>query len=285
MEMKMKKTAAVICAAIMSLAALTACDSSENKEKSDSKTKTESKAETSSADGENSVLEDKKVEVYLNSDGTPYYIDEDGQKWMLFSTQMNEEGEEQLNEYIYDRFDLDGLSFDIPDGWFADAAYGYGMMFKTAEEEESINYDESIAILSTTIVFPELEGDITEDFLKGYYDGLVEEQFYSEFEITETGTVKVCGVDSPYFDLTVSYSRGEDENGEESFETFRTKYIVTPGDNSHCIVLSSYDDDESFKTVNDAFLSIADTIVLPTAEEMGITDEEAQDGEDIVPLG
>lgn len=282
MKMKLKKTAAVFCAAIMSLAALTACDSSEKKEKSDSGKKTESKAETSSAD---SVNEDKKVEVYLNSDGTPYYIDEDGQKWMLFSTQMNEEGEEQLNDYIYEKFELDGLSFDIPDGWFADGAYGYGMMFQISEEDEPINYDESIAILATSIVFPELEGEITEDFVKGYYDGLVDEQFYSEFELTETGTVKVCGVDSPYFDLIVSYSLGEDENGEESFETFRSKYIVTPGDNSHCIVMSSYDDDESFKTVNDAFLSIADTIVLPTAEEMGISGEEGQGGEDIVPLG
>ena len=91
-----------------------------------------------------------------------------------------------------------------------------------------------------------------------------------------------------YFDIKGSMPM----ESEEETEVFRTRYIITPGENSHCFILSSLDTDESAEYVQGVFDSLSKTLKLPTAEEMNAADEDleydnaADDiDEDIEPVG
>ena len=162
-------------------------------------------------------------------------------------------------------------------------------MFSQNETAGQLNYDEAISIVPTFYVFDTIEnGEATEKAITDYFKELVDAGFYTDYEFLGTGDYEVCGTKAKYFDIKASMEM----ESEESAGDFRMRYIITPGENSHCIILSSLDTDESAKLMQDVLAGFADTIKLPTAEQMQAAsevpdDENAADDvdEDIEPKG
>lgn len=277
------KTAAFFCALIMAAGCMAGCSNKDKKssDKADSKKSDNAKASES--------VTDSKVDIYLDEEGAPYYIDAEGGKMMLFATPMDEEEEDPSEYYVYDKYDKNGLAFDIPEGWYADDSYDSPTLFMDGEED---NYDEYISILPSMYVFePDKDGNYdSESTLKSYYDDAVAEGYYLSYEITEKGKVeeKVGGADASYYVLKVSMEGISEDSEESTTDTIRIKYIITKGDNSHAIIITSLDSDESFNKVVSAYEdSVAPTLKLPTAEQMTELDSEEEfvDDEDFVEGG
>lgn len=266
-------TRALLIAAVCAAALFTAgCAASSDSSKAESKPdKTDSPAEIETSDG-------RKVEVYLDEDGTPYYIDSDGSKMMLFSTPFADpdddddpddfdddpfEDYDYTEDFIRGEYDQDNLKFTVPDGWFAENSFGTPILFQDFDDVTGINYDEYISIVPVSFVFdPNEDGVVNEDMINAYFKELTDAGFYTEYDMLETGEISFSGIEANYYDIAAKI---EDD---ELTETFRTRYIITAGDNSHCFILESLDDDASFKKVLDAFDSFSGTITLPTAEQM-----------------
>ncbi len=280
-ELFARLSAAAVSAAVM--LTVSGCASQDKKTKSNTESKSDSATESTSE----SVVDGKKVEVYLAEDGTPYYLNEDGEKMMLFATPFADESDDGADDSNYDvseqfirgHYSANGLEFTIPDGWFAEDSLGAPTIFQDFEQGEEINYDEAISIVPTSYIFDSIEnGEADEDAVESYFSELTEAGFYSSYELLGSGSVNVCGVDAKYFDIKASMPMDT-----ESEDVFRTRYIVTPGDNSHCLILSSLDTEESAKLVQDVFDSFSDTIKFPTAEQMKNTEAEleAEESEDL----
>lgn len=268
MNKRIKKAAAALCAFTLSAACITGCAKSE-------KDSSSVKDKNSSTEQKNTGKEitDSKLDIYIDKDGAAYYIDSDGTKMMLYAS-MYENGEEDPTEnYIYDHYDSNGLSFDIPENWYADDSYGSPTLFMQGEED---NLDEYFSIVPTNYVLePDDKGCYnSEKVIKDYYEDGVSEGYYLSYEITEKGDTKLGTVDAKYYILRVS-SDSFSESGEEEF--IRIKYIITDGDNSHAAILTSFDTDESFNKVSSAYEEIADSIKLPTAEQMAAAEEESDE--------
>ena len=267
MNKRIKQTAAALCALTLSLACITGCSKSGG-DNSSSKGKDSSSKNSTSKD-----ITDSKLDIYIDSDGAPYYLDTDGTKMMLFASPYENGEEDPTENYVYDHYDNNGLSFDIPEGWYADDSYGSPTLFMQGEED---NLDEYFSIVPSSYVLdPDDKGNYnTEKVIKKYYQDAVDEGYYLSFEITEKGDTKLGDVDAKYYIIRLS-SDSFSDSGEEEF--IRIKYVITGGDNSHAVIMTSFDTDESFKKVVDAFDSISDTVKLPTAEQMAAAEEE--DGE------
>ncbi len=275
-DIKLRITA-FMAAAVMA-AGLAGCGSSEKKGGSDSKSGVGEPAE--------SVIDGKKVEVFLAEDGTPYYVNEDGEKMMLFATPFADENDDSTDvddgdesfdttqNYIRGEYSSNGLEFTIPDGWFAEDSLGAPTLFKDMGDGAELNYDEVISIVPTNYVFTTFEnGEADEESIKSYFKDLSDAGFYTQFELLGSGTLPVCGLDAKYFDLKATMPK----EGGDGEEVFRTRYIITPGDNSHCFILASLDTDESAEYVQSIFDTFAATMKLPTAEQMNNTDAYLED--------
>lgn len=270
MNKRFKKAAAALCALTLSLACVTGCSSSGD---NDSSSKKDNSADVNDADGKK--VTDSKLDIYIDEDGAAYYIDTDGTKMMLFASPYENGSEDPSENYVYDHYDSNGLSFDIPDGWYADDSYGSPTLFMQGEED---NLDEYISIVPSSYVLDaDDKGNYnTEKVVKSYYEEAIEEGYYLSFEITDKGDTKLGGVDAKYYVLRIS-SDSFSESGEVEF--IRIKYIITGGDNSHAVIMTSFDTDESYKKVTEAFDTVADTVKLPTAEQMAAAEEELDDEE------
>lgn len=265
MNKRIKQTAAALCAFTLSIACITGCSKSDN-DSSSSKDKSSSTEQKKTG----KEITDSKLDIYIDKDGAPYYIDTDGTKMMLYAS-MYENGEEDPTEnYVYDHYDSNGLSFDIPKNWYADDSYGSPTLFMQGEED---NLDEYFSIVPTNYVLdPDDKGCYnSESVVKSYYEDGVSEGYYLSYEITEKGDTKLGTVDAKYYVLRVS-SDSFSESGEEEF--IRIKYIITDGDNSHAVIITSFDTDESYNKVVSAYEEIADSIKLPTAEQMAAAEED-----------
>lgn len=256
--MRSTKSAALICAAVLALMSMSACSKSET-----------AKTNSSNADS-SSASTDKKLDVYLSSDGTPYYLAEDGTKMNLYAYADEDDDTDEDDHsanYIYDKYDVDGIKFDIPEGWFADASFGSPMLLQQADPDEEINYNESIAIVDTENVFDSDDGKITKKTVKSYFDDYLDYGYYTDYKISETGSMKVGGVDADYYDVITTISSAlTNTDSDEDAEPIvcKTRYIITDEDTSHCIVLSALDNDESFGRVVEAYEKMADSLELPS---------------------
>lgn len=270
MNKRIKQAAAALCAFTLSVACITGCSKSEG----DSSSSKDNKDTTTEQNKTGKEITDSKLDIYIDKDGAPYYVDEDGTKMMLFSS-MYENGEEDPSDnYVYDHYDdNNGLTFDIPDGWYADTSYGSPTMFMQGDED---NLDEYISIVPSSYVLDADEkGNYnTEKVIKSYYEDGISEGYYLSFEITDKGDTKLNGVDAKYYVLRLS-SNSFSDSGEEEF--IRIKYIITGGDNSHAVIMTALDTDESYNKVVGAFDTIADTVKLPTAEQMAAAEAADED--------
>lgn len=265
-----KKTA-VICAFVLASSFTSACSDNDDQAKtSDSKSESTSEKNVSEIDNDPT---DSRLDIYLSEDGTPYYIDADGNKMILYAyaDETEEDEYDPSDSYVYDNYDADGLKFEIPEGWFADTGYGAPMLLQESEDE--INYDETIAILPAENVFE--SGDVSEDSINEYFGELVELGYYTEYKITDSGDSTVGKESAKYYDVLSTYSLLSDDDSEES-ETmsFRTRYIVTEDDNPYCVIITSNDSDDSFDYVFGIYESFADTIEISAAEN---TDGDAEE--------
>ncbi len=226
---------------------------------------------TTSAESEASEETESTVDIYLDDDGYPYYYTEDGTKMILYAY---EDEEEEEVTYIYDEYDVDGLYFEIPDGWYVDDSYGAPTMF--IDSEDDYNYDEVITILPTSYVFESDEdGTYPDDIVTSYFDELIEEGYYTSYELTDSGEgTAIDGNATKYYDITAYYETTDDD-GNDTEEGFRTRYIISDGDNSYSVIINSLDTDDSFDMVVETYESMVGTIVLPEAEEE--TEEEAEE--------
>ena len=283
----------ILCiAAALSVCAVTAlgaagCSNSSSK-KSTKKKSTASNVETFDSMLDETPETDSKVDVYLADDGTPYYIGPDGKKMMIIAIEFADEeddidldpssSEASDEEHIVrGEYNSDGLKFTVPDGWFADSTFGSPTLFRDYGEDEELDYNTNISIVPTEYVFtPDTDdegekSEITEDIVKDYFDELKDSGFYSDIQFLGSGDIKAAGTDAKYYDI---FSEIDEE--DEGKIAYRTRYIITPGDNSHCIIVTSLDNDEQFNAVIETFSSFADTIQLPTAEQMQQLEEEAE---------
>lgn len=270
-----KLVAAILCIAALGASGCSAASKDDNGKNSGSDKKAEIPTSDPDEADDSAESDMQKVEVFLDEDGTPYYIDSEGTKMMLFSMPFAEDDDydygddEYLDDYDYTQnfvrgeYDADGLKFTIPDGWFAENTFGAPMIFQDYAEGEEINYDETISIVPTAFVFePGEDGNITDEILEDYFAELIDNGLYSDYSITDSGDIIAAGIEARYYDIFAAIET------DDTSESFRTRYIITSGDNSHCFILTALDDDESFKMVIDTFDSFSDTIVLPTAEQM-----------------
>ena len=264
MNTTLKRAAAFVSALMIASACMAGCS------KSDKKTTDSAGSKSDNKSGSNT---DSKLDIFIDADGAPYYIDSDGEKMMLFSSPYESGDEDPTENYIYDHYDSNGLSFDIPSGWYADDSYGSPTMFMDGEED---NFDEYISIVPSAYVLDaDKDGNYdSESVIKSYYDEAVSEGYYLSYEITDKGTEKVNGTDAKYYVLKVSSDSFTDE---EETDTIRIKYVITPGETSHAVIMTSLDTDESFEKVTGAYeSSIASTLTLPTKEQMDEAMEEEE---------
>lgn len=257
--MRSTKFAALICAAVLVLMSMSACSKSET-----------AKTNSSNADSSSAKSTDKKLDVYLSSNGTPYYLADDGTKMNLYAYADEDDDtseDEAAANYIYDKYDADGLKFDIPEGWFADTSFGSPMLLQQADSDDEINYDESIAIVDTENVFDSDNGKVTKKTVKSYFDNYLDYGYYTDYKISETGSMKVSGVDANYYDVitTISSTLTNTDSDEDAEPVVcKTRYIITDEDTSHCMILSALNNDESFGRVVEAYEKMADSLELPS---------------------
>jgi hypothetical protein len=135
--------------------------------------------------------------------------------------------------------------------------------------------------MPTAQIFDSDSTEMTKDVLDEYFAELVDAGYYTEYKFTDSGDTDVNGVTAKYFDMTITYSLGDDD---DSTVSFRGRYIFTDGDNSYCIMITSLDDDDSFKKIEDIYEQIAPTMTLPTAEEIAASTESEDDSTEEISL-
>lgn len=270
-KMKASKKIAALCALTLAISSFAACG------------KEAEPSESVSGNNSSEASGDQKLDIYLSEDGTPYYLDADGNKMLLYAY-ADDTGEEEEYDpteyYIYDSYDVDGMSFDLPEGWVADSSMAIPMIFQEAATAEEIDYNESIVILSADNVFgTETEG-VNEKSITEYFDDCVEQGFYSKYEITDSGDTTFGENKAEYFDLTLIPVT--DEESEEEPTELRVRYVADKSDTPYCAVITSYNTDESFDLMIEAFKTVSDSFKV-TAEESADaedTEEDAQAEED-----
>jgi hypothetical protein len=216
---------------------------------------------------------DSKLDIYLSSDGTPYYLDSDGSEVYLSTTTATEDSDDDsdsTDSYIYGNYDSNGLKFDIPDGWYVDESFGSPTIFEVTDDGNP-NYDEYITLMPTSSILGSDVTSVDKSTIEDYFTELVDAGYYTEFTTTDSGEYTVAGYDADYYDITVSYTL---EDGGDTY-SFRGRYIFTQGDNSYSIMLTSLDDDDSFTKVEDLYNEFVTTLTLPTADEIAAAEEES----------
>ena len=255
------KKAAVLCAAVIACASFAGCSGSD---------KTESSSEDSSKSGG-----DKKLELYIDDEGSPYFFDQEGNKMMLWASDYELSQQEDYDEakdtsdYIYGSYDKNGISFTIPDGWLVDDSYGAPSVIKGTGPDD-LDVDNSISLVPVQMMFGDdvdPNAEVNEKFIKKYYQGLVDSEFYTEYKILKTGEGKIGDKQAKIFDIRLSYDE-YDEEGKPTKQTTRTIVYATTGDNVFTVVINCNDNDEEVKAIVAAYESFADTIKLPNADQV-----------------
>lgn len=255
------KKAAALCAAVIACTAFAGCSGSDKTD--------------SSSDGSDTSGGDKKLEVFIDDEGTPYFFDQEGNKMMLWTSDyelsQQDEGKENVDptEYIFDNYDKNGLSFTIPEGWLVDDSYGAPSVLKGTGADD-LDVENSISLIPVQMMFGndiDPNTEVNEKFLKKYYQGLVDAGFYSDYKILKTGEGKIGDQQAKVFDISMTYDEyGED--GDTSKTTARTIVYATSGDNVFCVVINCDDNDEQVKTLTGVYESFADSIKLPNADQI-----------------
>ena len=255
------KKAAALCAAVIACTAFAGCSDADKTD--------------SSSDGSDNSGGDKKLEVFIDDEGTPYFFDQEGNKMMLWTSDyelsQQDEGKENVDptEYIFDNYDKNGLSFTIPEGWLVDDSYGAPSVLKGTGADD-LDVENSISLIPVQMMFGndiDPNTEVNEKFLKKYYQGLVDAGFYSDYKILKTGEGKIGDQQAKVFDISMTYDEyGED--GDTSKTTARTIVYATSGDNVFCVVINCDDNDEQVKTLTGVYESFADSIKLPNADQI-----------------
>ena len=166
------------------------------------------------------------------------------------NTDSEQSDESDISSRFYDSYEKDGLSFDIPDGWFVEDSGGHPDFFVDNDDGST---DELIEIFPTEVFFG--KGEVTEETIISYYEAEIEDGYCSDYLLTEKGTLEAAAFSASYYDVTASYTN-------TSYGSDRTRYIVT--DKDYLIILISLDTDTSFSYVEGSFQSFSDTIVFPS---------------------
>lgn len=256
------RSLAALCAALFTAAALAGCASSDSKDSSGD-------SEGKSSGG------DKKLEIYVDENDTPYYFDSEGNKMMLWASDydISLQGDDDEDysddyEYITGNYDKNGISFTIPDGWVVDDSYGAPTLLKGTNADD-IDYDNNFSILPSQLMFgseTDPDQEINEKFLKNYYKGLVEGEVYSSYKVKSEGEVKIGGEKGNAFSVALTYEGFDDEGNTTEISTTSLIYATT-GKNV-CLIVFSIDDPDKTDGLKAAYDSMSDSIKLPTAEQV-----------------
>ena len=176
----------------------------------------------------------------------------------------NDDSQNEDDEIFYDYYDDgNGLSFKIPDGWYAgwykDNSFVYAYIYEDGVDGDAL----SIKIFRIDGVFDADEnGNVDKDVIEKTFNEWVEYGWFDSYELTEAGEIAVGEYVGTCYDLKGYYTH----DGEEIVTL--TRYIVTEGDNFFCITLMSPGDGDSLAMVIDTFTKISDTLTLPSAEQL-----------------
>ena len=173
-------------------------------------------------------------------------------------------GSESDKEHFKGTYSSKGLEFTVPDGWYAEEFHsGAVLRPDPADGGETSEYEFIQIGPSHYWDIPKTEsGGIDVDGLAVYYK-TQNKYGFEQSEIVDSGTVSACGKEAEYFEVRTTPASKKDDR-----EIYHIRYIVIPGDNSHCILLFMRDTEESQKMMQETFESFADTIKLPTAEQI-----------------
>ena len=173
-------------------------------------------------------------------------------------------GSESDKEHFKGTYSSKGLEFTVPDGWYAEEFYSGALLrHDSADGGETSEYEFIEIGPSHYWDIPYTEsGGIDMDGLSVYYK-TQNGYGFEQSEIVDSGTVSACGREAEYFEVRTTPASKKDDR-----EIYHIRYIVIPGDNSHCILLFMRDTEESQKMMQETFESFADTIKLPTAEQI-----------------
>ena len=260
------KTIAALLAAVMASAALAGCAGKEDVNKKTS-AGSDSAAETSAG----AKTGEKKIEIYADDDDNIYYYDKDGKKMMLLAVDYDDQFGDTATDVDLSNFAIyghyegsNGLSFDIPDGWFAEDMYETGAptVYKKDEAE-----DFNIAIIPASFLLDyDMDKDkkVDEKAVKNYFETLVSCGLYEDYKINDKSAGKLGGKDADVYDITVSFKN----DAEGALEKSRTVYYVTKEKNCYIgMVKVSLDSEASAKEYLDVFAKIAESTKLPSEEQ------------------
>ena len=261
------RTVAALSAAVMAVCAFSGCASGDGEIKKAS-------ADTPSS-GEHAG--EKKVEVYIDDNGTPYYYDAEGKKMMLFSvdyedqSQFEDSAETIKEDFIYGHYDVSGLSFDIPEGCCVDDQLGgFPTVYKDEADPANIDYNNCISIIPAKFMLGyDMDKDkkVDKKYIEKYLKNSVANGLYSDYKINATGKGKVGDLDADMYDVTVTY-KNEEGMPDLPNEVARNIIYVTKEKNCYIVDIKVPVDDEATANVyTDLYKSFAASVKLPTEEQ------------------
>ena len=262
------RTVAALFAAVMAVSAFSGCASGDGEIKKASA--------DAPASGEHSG--EKKLDVYVDDNGTPYFYDAEGKKMMLFAvdyeeqSQFSEDSAEGIKaDFIYGHYDVSGLSFDIPEGCCVDDQLGgFPTIYKDEEDPNNIDYNNCISIIPAKFMLGyDMDKDkkVDKKFVENYLKKSVENGLYTEYKINATGKGKVGEEDADMYDITVTY-KNEEGMPDLPNEKSRNILYITKGKNCYIAAVKvPVDDDATASVYTDIYKSLAASIKLPTEQQ------------------
>lgn len=255
--MNIRKLLCAVSAFTITASAFAGCGSSDSSGSSGS----EDSVSITFSETDDSSAEDEPVTIYLDEYDQPYYYDSEGNQVYLTT-----EEEEYSYEPIYGEYSEDGVSFTIPDGWYADTSYGYPIII---EDGDDAMYSYACIIDSSWLVDADFE-DITSDNFVEMFDSYVEGGYYSSYTIDESDISSLSVYDAKGYVITTVYEGDEDEEDE----TYYTEYIFIDSDPAYTLMIETLNDEDSIAAMQEMAYALGDTIIIDSSET---AEEETED--------
>ena len=214
--------------------------------------KTDNSENNIKRDDSSSKKEKKEAKIYVDEDGLYYYDDSSN---VMRIAAYSEEGDggvadddqpaEDIPEPIRGTYDLDGLKFEIPEGYYVDTSYDIPVIYS---DDESL-MDENIAIMSLEAYNGQEYDDISIDTIKAEFESYKTLGSIADYELEELKALpQVDGKDTKGFKVKIVAYAGDSSSGEESIEYY-SEMVFINSEQSYAVLLNASSSEESISRV------------------------------------
>lgn len=266
--MNSKKTtvtsAAAAVLAVCMAAALAGCSASDN-----SSSSADSKADVSSV--ASAAESDNEVKLY--SDDSGVYYTQDGSKYYVNATQ-----EVVKEDPITGSYDKDGISFDIPDGWYVDTNYGMPVVFPEGDGENSSKY---LYVTTPDSLVGTAYDDITLDSMKEFFQQYIDNGYFASVDVQEAEVGSISSYETKAYKVKALKSSSDSSAADESSaeydgsEDFYLEYVFINSDVPQAIYVNSANVDADIEAIDSVFETVISNMKITLTADSSEADSQA----------